>query len=31
MDPFAHLQELKLIGMLALGFFCYHRLKKVYN
>jgi hypothetical protein len=31
MDPFAYLQEIKLVGMLVLGFFCYRRLKKVYN
>lgn len=26
MDPFAHLQEIKLIVTLALGYFCYRKL-----
>lgn len=29
MDPFAHLQEIKLIATLVLGFFCYRKLNKM--
>jgi hypothetical protein len=27
----SHLPEIKTIGMLALGLFCYHRLRKAYD
>ncbi len=29
MDPFAHLQAIKLLATLAIGFFCYRKLKNI--
>jgi|694.fasta_scaffold141768_2 hypothetical protein len=31
MDPFAYIQEIKLIGTLVLGYFCYRSIKKTIN
>lgn len=29
MDPFAHIQTIKVLATLAIGYFCYRRLKNI--